>query len=57
MTEIEEAWKLYCRDELSLSSVYLPSAFRSLLIYILAALFKKPEIWLELSTSSFDVDG
>eukprot|EP01039_Chlorochromonas_danica_P003466 gene3466-3796_t len=54
--EIEKALTLFYKDELRLSKVYWPKAFRSLSIHILEALLKKPEIWSELRTPSFDID-
>ncbi len=54
--EIEKALNLFCRDELRLSKVYWPRAFRSLSMHILETLLKKPDIWAELRTASFDVD-
>ncbi len=55
--EIDKALSLYCKDELYLSKVYWPKAFRLLTTNILESLLKKPEIWSELRTPSFDIDG
>lgn len=55
--EIEKALRLYCTDELRLSKVYWPKAFRWLSTIILESLLKKPELWNELGTPSFDVNG
>lgn len=54
--EIEKALTLFCKDELRLSKVYWPKAFRSLSIHVLESLLKKPEIGSELRTPSFDID-
>ena len=54
--EIDKALSLYCRDELRLSKVYWPKAFRSLISSILQSLFNKPTKWRELSTANFEVD-
>jgi hypothetical protein len=54
--EIEKALTLFCKDELRLSKVYWPRAFRSLSTNILESLLKKPDIWSELRTPSFDID-
>lgn len=53
--EIEIALTHYCKDEFRLSKVYWPVAFRSLVIYILEAVLKKPEMWNYLSTDRFAV--
>lgn len=55
--EIDKALSLYCKNELRLSKVYWPKAFRSLSTYILEFLLKKPDIWSEIRTQSYDFDG
>lgn len=55
--EIEKALSMYSKDELRLSKVYWPRAFRSLTTYILKSLLKKPEIWNDLRSPSFDFNG
>lgn len=55
--EIETALRLYCKDVLRLSKVYWPRAFRSLCMNILDSLLKNPEIWNDLRTPNFDVNG
>lgn len=55
--EIEKALSLYGKDELHLSKVYWPKAFRWLSTNILESLLKKPEIWNEVCTPNFVVDG
>lgn len=53
---IEKALSLYGKDDLRLSKIYWPRAFRSLLTTILESLLKKPELWNELHTPSFHVN-
>ncbi len=55
--EIDEALNRYCRDELRLSKVYWPRAFRALVMNILDSLKSKPETWAELCTPSIVVDS
>jgi hypothetical protein len=55
--EIDEALTRYCRDELRLSKVYWPRAFRALAMNILESLMNKPETWVELCTPSIVVDS
>jgi hypothetical protein len=48
--EIDEALTRYCTDELRLSKVYWPSAFRALVMNISGSLLDKPQTWSELCT-------
>jgi hypothetical protein len=55
--EIDEALTRYCRDELRLSKVYWPSAFRALVMNILGSLLDKPQTWSELCTPTMTVNS
>ena len=48
--EIDKALSLFCRDDLRLSKVYWPKAFRALVMNILKELLTKPATWSELCT-------
>ena len=55
--EIDEELTRYGRDELRLSKVYWPRAFRALVMNILGSLMNIPETWVELCTPSIVVDS
>ena len=53
--EIDTALSHYCKDELRLSKVYWPKAFRSLVANILSTLLNKPDAWSSFCTAEFMV--